>query len=337
MLACAISVGAGQAHQPETVVALVGARVYADPAAVPVDDAVVVVTGPGSRPSAPARTCPCRRGRRRSTPPGSSSSPASRIRTCTSPTTRWGQAGSRPAAALEASLRETATRYGYTTVVDLASFPTTPRRCAAGSPPAKSPVRASSPPGRRSIRPTASPTTCATPCRPRWSNLAAAGDIGRNRAIIRAQLEGGADAVKLFTAPGSRATACWRCPPTSPRRRRPWRGRWPSVFAHPSNLAGLEVALDAGVNVLAHAVEDTRGMTATHYARMVAQGMAMVPTLHLFDGRWQWDVGDEVRTFARQGGGSCWNRRRLPAGFRPAMSTSGCRRPVWRGVESSPA
>ena len=74
------------------------------------------------------------------------------------------------------------------------------------------------------------------------------------------------------------------------------------MFAHPSNLAGLEVALGAGVNVLAHAVEDTRGMTADHYARMVAQGMAMVPTLHLFDGRWQWDVGDEVRTFARRGG-----------------------------------
>ena len=28
----------------------------------------------------------------------------------------------------------------------------------------------------------------------------------------------------------------------------------------------------------------------------------MVPTLHLFDGPGQWDIGDEVRTFARQGG-----------------------------------
>ena len=35
---------------------------------------------------------------------------------------------------------------------------------------------------------------------------------------------------------------------------------------------------------------------------MIAQRMAMVPTLHLFDGRWQWEIGDEVRTFARQGG-----------------------------------
>ena len=32
------------------------------------------------------------------------------------------------------------------------------------------------------------------------------------------------------------------------------------VFAHPSNLAGIRVAIDSGVDVLAHAADDTRGV-----------------------------------------------------------------------------
>ena len=197
-----------------------------------------------------------------------------------------------------------ATRYGYTTIVDLASFPDNtkalrrrvdsgeiagPRILTAGAPlypPEGVPYY---------VRDTLPADVVATLPQPATPAAAA--------QIIRAQLEGGADAVKLFTGawvtrgrvlpmPADVAAAA-----TAVAREigRP-------VFAHPSNLAGLEVALGAGVNVLAHAVEDTRGMTANHYARMVGQGMAMVPTLHLFDGRWQWDVGDEVRTFARQGG-----------------------------------
>jgi imidazolonepropionase-like amidohydrolase len=64
----------------------------------------------------------------------------------------------------------------------------------------------------------------------------------------------------------------------------------------------LEVALQSGVDVLAHALDDTRGLTADHYARLRKQNVAMVPTLALFRGRWLWDILDEVRTHARGGG-----------------------------------
>jgi imidazolonepropionase-like amidohydrolase len=305
MLACAVSLVTGQAGQPESVVALVGARVYADPAAVPLDDAVVVVKGPritavGSRKDVPV-------------PPGATTIDATGLVVLAgfqnshvhfTDDTRWGEAASRPAAALEASLREMVTRYGYTTIVDLASFPDNtkalrrrvdsgeiagPRILTAGAPlypPDGVPYY---------VRDTLPADVVATLPQPATPAAAA--------QLVRAQLAGGTDAVKLFTGawvargrvlpmPADIAAAA-----TAVAREigRP-------VFAHPSNLAGLEVALGAGVNVLAHAVEDTRGMTANHYARMISQGMAMVPTLHLFDGRWQWDVGDEVRTFARQGG-----------------------------------
>src|SRR5580704_17490354 len=56
------------------------------------------------------------------------------------------------------------------------------------------------------------------------------------------------------------------------------------VFAHPSNLAGTLVAIDSGVDVLAHAPEDTRGIDDALLKKAVAQGMVMIPTLKLFSG-----------------------------------------------------
>lgn len=54
------------------------------------------------------------------------------------------------------------------------------------------------------------------------------------------------------------------------------------VFAHPSNLAGTQVAIDAGVDVLAHTPEHTEGIDDTMLRRMLSQGMAIIPTLTLF-------------------------------------------------------
>jgi predicted amidohydrolase YtcJ len=123
-LACAASLAAGQALPPESVIALVGARVYADPVAIPLDDAVVVATGRritavGARKDVPV-------------PQGATTIAAAGLVVVAgfqnshvhfTDDARWGNAASRPAAALEASLREMVTRYGFTTVVDLASDP----------------------------------------------------------------------------------------------------------------------------------------------------------------------------------------------------------------------
>lgn len=54
------------------------------------------------------------------------------------------------------------------------------------------------------------------------------------------------------------------------------------VFAHPSNLAGTRVAIDSGVDVLAHAPDDTRGIEKGLFATMVHNNMAMTPTLKMF-------------------------------------------------------
>jgi imidazolonepropionase-like amidohydrolase len=75
------------------------------------------------------------------------------------------------------------------------------------------------------------------------------------------------------------------------------------VFSHPSNVAGLEVAINAHVDVLAHILDDTRGLTPAHLQRMKAQNMALIPTLKLF-GRppYLFELLDEVRDYSHLGG-----------------------------------
>jgi imidazolonepropionase-like amidohydrolase len=54
------------------------------------------------------------------------------------------------------------------------------------------------------------------------------------------------------------------------------------AYSHPSNLAGTKVAIDSGVDVLAHAPDSTEGVDAALLARAVARHMAMIPTLKMF-------------------------------------------------------
>ncbi|WP_316317723.1 amidohydrolase family protein [Clavibacter michiganensis] len=104
---------------------------------------------------------------------------------------------------------------------------------------------------------------------------------GARRAVAR-QIRGGAGVVKLFT--GSYVT---------PERVKPMRRavaraaveeahrRGARVLAHPSDRRGTAVAIDAGVDALAHVPDDTEGTEAL-LAQAAARGMRVVPTLHMF-------------------------------------------------------
>jgi imidazolonepropionase-like amidohydrolase len=80
------------------------------------------------------------------------------------------------------------------------------------------------------------------------------------------------------------------------------------VFAHPSNLAGTEVAIQSGVDVLAHVPDDTRGIKPDLFATMVRRNMAISPTLKMFsttvtsDPHYMDPIYVEVRTFHSLGG-----------------------------------
>lgn len=55
------------------------------------------------------------------------------------------------------------------------------------------------------------------------------------------------------------------------------------VFAHPSNVEGLTVSMNAGVDVLAHTTPMSGPWPAELTARVLAHHMALIPTLMLFE------------------------------------------------------
>ncbi|MGA9670172.1 MAG: amidohydrolase family protein [Terracidiphilus sp.] len=129
------------------------------------------------------------------------------------------------------------------------------------------------------------------------------------RKDVRANLKLGADLTKLFTGswiarghvlpmPLAIAKAAVETSHNNGRL----------VFAHPSNLAGTRVAIDSGVDVLAHAPDDTRGIDQSLFADMVHKNMAMVPTLKMFastvttDSSYMDPIYAEVRQFHSIGG-----------------------------------
>jgi imidazolonepropionase-like amidohydrolase len=80
------------------------------------------------------------------------------------------------------------------------------------------------------------------------------------------------------------------------------------VFAHPSNLAGIQVAIDSDVDVLAHAADDTAGVDAKLLGSAIAKNMAMIPTLKMFtttvttDPHYMDPICAEVQQFHQLGG-----------------------------------
>ena len=87
------------------------------------------------------------------------------------------------------------------------------------------------------------------------------------------------------------------------------------AFAHPSNLAGLEVSLASGVDVLAHTTPFSGPWDDALVRRLRAADLALVPTLTLFEAelrreavpdqviaRFIADATQQVKVFAAAGG-----------------------------------
>lgn len=110
-------------------------------------------------------------------------------------------------------------------------------------------------------------------------------DIASATARAEHQIGEGADGVKLFTGaivggkigvlpmPVDQAKALSA---VAHKQDRP-------VFAHPSDQAGLDAAIEGGADILAHSAHDAGPFSPELVARLKARNMALVPTLTLFD------------------------------------------------------
>jgi imidazolonepropionase-like amidohydrolase len=261
--------------------AVVGAKVYPSPTAAPVDNATIVIRAGkivafGKHASVPAgvKTLPC----------------ADCIVFAGFWNThvhfmeaKWMGSSSQPADKLTRQVQEMVTLSGFTTVVDTASFPDVtvslrrriesgevlgPRIYTAGVglfPPNALPYYVKGlPPELLAQLP--QPETPAE----------AAEDVRKNIAA-------GSDIVKLFTgsivAPGhivpmpvDIATAAVAAGHEYGQL----------VFAHTTNLEGTRVAMQSGVDVLAHAPEVVEEIDDNLLHQMVDLDMSMIPTLKLF-------------------------------------------------------
>jgi imidazolonepropionase-like amidohydrolase len=93
----------------------------------------------------------------------------------------------------------------------------------------------------------------------------------------------GADVLKLFTGSWVAHGKVLPMPEANARAAAEVAHRHGQLaFAHPSNLAGVTVAMNSGVDVLAHAADDTAGVDTGLLQTIVDRHMAMVPTLKMF-------------------------------------------------------
>ena len=227
------------------------------------------------------------------------------------------------AAKLEGSIQAMLTRWGFTTVFDLASSTDNTlalrQRIASGE--------------------LAGPMilTCGDPFFPEggtpvyvrqyladhgWSNEEVSTPAAATERAVR-QLDRGTDGVKIFAGAivggdigvlPMRLDIAKAVVAEAHKRGKP-------AFAHPSNYAGINVAIDSGVDILAHTTatedgsHDPYGWTPALIARVRAHHMALTPTMTLFE----WEAGrvhqkpefvaqtiklitSEVKDFAAAGG-----------------------------------
>jgi imidazolonepropionase-like amidohydrolase len=213
-----------------------------------------------------------------------------------------------PADTLAAHFEAMLTRWGFTTVVDLGSDPRNTvalrRRILAGEIPGPRIFTAGMPLYPPHGIPFYLVNSLPSDVVAYMDANATPGTRAAARAQVDADVEAGADLTKLFTGAWIKPGSVLPMPDSIASAAVGEAHRLHRiVFSHCSNLAGARVALDAGVDVMAHTLDDTRGVDSSLFRRMVERNMALVPTLSLFaDGKNIDTIVHEVTIFRSYGG-----------------------------------
>jgi imidazolonepropionase-like amidohydrolase len=102
-------------------------------------------------------------------------------------------------------------------------------------------------------------------------------------AVVEKNIAAGADVLKLFTGSYLSPTQIKPMPIEVARAAvTTAHAKHQIAFAHPSNLEGVRIAMDSGVDVLAHAPSEIEGINDALLTDLVAHHMSMIPTLKLF-------------------------------------------------------
>lgn len=198
---------------------------------------------------------------------------------------RWEKSAEKPAAELAAGLTDMLTRYGFTTVLDTGSNPSDTLAL-------RQRIESGEIPGPRIL-------TAGLPLYPKngipiylrdlppdfLARLPQPATVEEAVQVVRANLDAGADATKLFVAtPQGNNKVTYMSREIAAAAAKETHARQRLVIAHPTNSEGIRIAIASGVDVLAHTTMDERPSTWSpqQIQDMLAQRLALVPTLKLW-------------------------------------------------------
>jgi imidazolonepropionase-like amidohydrolase len=266
------------------VVAFVGAKIYTSPADPPISNGTVIIRGDKIAAVGKTGTLSIPPDAKQIDCKGAVITAAFQNSHVHFTEPKWTAAEKQPADKLARQLFVMLVRYGFTTVVDLGSFIENtvalrkriesgevmgPKILTAGGglfPPNGAPfyVRESLPPEILKMLP-----------QPPTPDEAV--------QVVKAEIAGGADVIKLFTGSLIGPDQVKLMPePIAVAAVSEAHAHDRLVFSHPSNVEGAQVAIDARVDVLAHTTS-VRGIWSEQMiAQMKRQHMSLVPTLKLW-------------------------------------------------------
>lgn len=195
-------------------------------------------------------------------------------------------AATRTPAELDAALRQWFTGWGFTSVFDIASFPsgnsaTLRRRIEAGEVTGPSILTTDVPffPHR------GTPVYVKDLLDSLGVSSAEVATADEARMRIRRQLDDGADGAKLFIGAivgGDTGVRLMDVDVATAVVEEAHRANKP-VFAHPTTVEGVQVGIASGVDVLAHTTPEAGPWSQALVQRLVREGIAITPTLALFE------------------------------------------------------
>jgi len=281
----ALSLQACGERAPEGAVLVRAARLYAAPDAPAIDDAAVLIVGGRIAAAGPAADIPARG--------------AGSVGQCDGGTVvagfqnshvhfideKFAGAKERPAAELAAAMTDMLNRFGFTTVVDTASN-------LANTVALRARVESSEVAGPRiltaggALYPKNGIPIYLSDLPPEiLASLSQPGSVEEALAAVQANLDGGADATKLFLmTPQGGGRYAFIQPDIALAAADETHRRGLPVLAHPTDIEGVNLAIEAGVDVLVHATIG-EGKTVWEPAlvdQLIANEMALIPTLQLF-------------------------------------------------------
>ena len=303
---------------PEGATVISAARLYVAPDVPPVDDAAILIADGRIVAAGPAAEVATRG--------------AEQLRSCDGGTVTAGfqnshvhfiepqfaDAKAKPAAGLSAAMTAMLNRYGFTTVVDatsdLANTVALRGRVASGEVTGPRILTAGNALYPRDGIPIylrdLPPELLATLKQP--------ASVEEALADVQANLDGGADATKLFLmTPQGGGRYAFMQPDVALAAADETHRRGLPVLAHPTDIEGINLAIEAGVDVLMHTTlgEGRSVWDAALIEQMLAGGIAVVPTLQLFPYELKRaelpqrvidqateDAVEQVRSYARAGG-----------------------------------